>query len=55
MVDDALRYGVVSQNDTSIVRDLGRVIGTDQSGSPVTGLQVWVRNGIIQTAYPVAP
>ncbi len=54
LVDDALRYGTVSQNGSSIVRDFGRVIGTDQAGNAVTGVQVWVRNGVIQTAYPVA-
>jgi len=54
LVDDALRYGEVSQGGASIVRNTGRVIGIDQAGNPVTGLQVWVRDGVIQSAYPVA-
>lgn len=54
-VDDALRYGNVSQGGASIRYDLGRVIGYDQAGNPVTGIQVWVRDGYIRTAYPVAP
>lgn len=54
-VDDALRYGNVTQSGASIRYDIGRVIGYDQAGSAVTGIQVWVRNGYIRTAYPVAP
>lgn len=41
--------------DRSARYDLGRVIGLDQAGNPVTGIQVWVRGGYIRTAYPVAP
>jgi hypothetical protein len=54
MVDSALRYGEVAQNGSSIIRDFGKVIGTDRAGNAVSGLQVWVRDGVIQTAYPVA-
>lgn len=58
MVDDALRYGKVTPNGTNgyaIVRDLGRTVGTDQAGNAVTGIKVYVRDGIIQTAFPVSP
>lgn len=54
-VDDALRYGDVSQGGASIRFDVGQVIGTDQAGNAVSGIQVWVRDGYIRTAYPVAP
>lgn len=54
-VDDALRYGNVSQGGASIRYDVGRVIGYDQAGNAVSGIQVWVRDGYIRTAYPVAP
>jgi RHS repeat-associated protein len=54
-VDDALRYGNVTQSGASIQYDVGRVIGYDQAGNAVTGIQVWVRNGYIRTAFPVAP
>ncbi|WP_344609655.1 hypothetical protein [Sporichthya brevicatena] len=54
-VDEALRYGNVTQGGASIRYDLGRTIGTDQAGNPVTGIQVWVRDGYIRSAYPVAP
>lgn len=53
-VDDALRHGSVSADGTMVRHNVGRVIGTDQLGNPVTGIQVYVRNGQIQTAFPVA-
>jgi RHS repeat-associated protein len=53
-VDDALRYGNVTQNGASITYDVGRTVGFDQAGNAVTGIQVWVRDGYIRTAYPVA-
>jgi hypothetical protein len=40
LVDESLRYGTVPQNGSSTVRDFGRIIGADQAGNPVTGLQV---------------
>jgi hypothetical protein len=58
MVDDALRYGKVTPNGANgyaIVRDFGRTVGTDQAGNAVTGIKVYVRDGIIQTAFPVSP
>jgi len=54
-VDDALRYGNATRGGASIRYDLGRVIGLDQAGSPVTGIQIWACDGYIRTAYPVAP
>jgi hypothetical protein len=54
-VDDALRYGSVRGNGSTVVHDLGRTIGYDQAGNAVTGIQVWIRDGVIRTAYPVAP
>jgi RHS repeat-associated protein len=56
LVDDALRYGNVttSGNTTSIVWNTGVNIGVDTAGSTVSGIQVYVRDGIIQTAFPVA-
>lgn len=54
-VDEAVRYGNVTQGGTSIRHNLGRVIGYDQTGNPVSGIQVWVRDGYIRSAYPVAP
>jgi hypothetical protein len=52
-VEDALRHGVV--NGGTINYNVGRVIGTDAAGNPVTGIRVHVRNDIIRTAFPVAP
>lgn len=53
-VDDALRHGSVSADGTMVRHNIGRVIGTDQLGNPVTGIQMYVRNGQIQTAFQVA-
>lgn len=54
-VDEALRYGNVGQEGASAVYDLGRTIGYDRAGNAVTGIQIWIRDGYIRTAYPVAP
>jgi hypothetical protein len=56
LVDDALRYGNVttSGNTTSIVWNTGANIGVNTAGTSVSGIQVYVRDGIIQTAFPVA-
>lgn len=56
-VDDALRYGDVTPSGSSGFRiqyDLGRTIAT-QSGDAATALRVFVRDGKIQTAFPVSP
>jgi hypothetical protein len=54
LVDDALRYGTVSQNGGKVVWNTGRTIGVDQAGNAVSGIQVYVQDGIIKTAFPVA-
>ena len=56
-IDDALRYGTVTPNGSSgyrIVYDTASTLGTDVAGNAVSGVQVYVRDGIIQTAFPVA-
>jgi len=53
MVDETLRYGDIAQNGSRISYGLRRPAGFDRAAIPVTGLQVWVRNSIIRTAYPV--
>ncbi len=66
MVDDALRYGLVSPNGVALdgpiagyamVRDFGAgvVVGTDQAGNAVSGIKIYVRNKVIQTAFPFQP
>jgi hypothetical protein len=55
-VDDALRYGKVTPNGANgfqIEHSLGRVIGTDQVGNAASGIRVFVRDGNIQTAFPI--
>lgn len=55
-VDEALRYGTVSPSGTTghfIEHNLGRVIGTDIRGNPTSSIRVIVRDGIIQTAFPL--
>ncbi len=56
-VDDAVRYGTVTPNGSSayrIVYDAGpTTLGFDVAGDPVSGVQVYVRDGIIQTAFSV--
>ncbi|NOY55274.1 MAG: RHS repeat-associated core domain-containing protein [Actinobacteria bacterium] len=53
LVDDALKYGTVSGNGTSVLWDAGRALGVDAAGNTATGVQVYIRDGIIQTAFPV--
>jgi filamentous hemagglutinin len=55
-VDDALRYGKVTPNGANgfqIEHNFGRVIGTDQGGNAASGIRVFVRDGNIQTAFPI--
>lgn len=33
--------------------NVGRTIGYDRAGNPVSGLEIIVRDGMIKTAYPV--
>lgn len=54
-VDDALRYGKVTSKHSGafqVEHDLGRVIGTNIAGESATSIRVFVRDGIIQTAFP---
>lgn len=51
-VDYVLRNG--SATDRGMIGDVGRTIGTDPAGNPVTGLEIIVRDGLIKTAFPAA-
>jgi RHS repeat-associated protein len=53
-VEDALNHGIVSEDGSRIRHDIGQVIGTDREGYPVTGIQVYVSDGDVRTAFPVA-
>ena len=56
-VDDALRYGKVTPQGATgfqIEYNLGRVIGTNESGGAATGIRVFIRDGNIQTAFPIS-
>jgi len=53
-VDEALRYGLATTTGPgtiSVVHNFGRALGTNIAGLPSGTLQVWIRNGIIRTAY----
>jgi hypothetical protein len=55
-VDDALRYGKVRRtglNAFTVDHNLKRTIGTDTSGRPATSIRVYVRDGIIRSAFPI--
>ena len=53
-VDDALRYGTVTPNGAGymVEHNLGRVIGTNIAGDAASSIRVFVRDGVIQTAFP---
>jgi hypothetical protein len=54
-VDDALRYGTVTPTGPGaymIEHNLGRVIGTNIAGDAASSIRVFVRDGVIQTAFP---
>ena len=51
-VDDALRYGRQTAPGT-FEYNFGRAIGTNQGGGVATGIRVHIRNGNIQTAFPI--
>jgi len=54
-VDHALRYGIVSPNGRGgyrVHQHFGSTIGTDVMGRAARNLVVYVRHGIIRTAYP---
>lgn len=50
-VDYVLRNGTVT--DRGMVGNIGRTVGYDRAGNPVSGLEIIVRDGMIKTAYPV--
>jgi len=55
-VDSALRYGKVSPNGPGgyvIEYNAGRVIGINSAGAPTSTIKVNVRDGVIQTAFPL--
>jgi RHS repeat-associated protein len=57
-VDQASRYGTVTPQGANAFRieyNLGRTIGTGQAGEAATGIRVFIRNGQVQTAFPIAP
>lgn len=54
-VDSALRYGTVTQTGPSaftVDYGVGRVIGTNIAGAAASSIRVFVRDGVIQTAFP---
>ena len=55
-VDNALRYGKVSQNGPAgyvVEYNVGKIIGTNTLGNPTNILKVNVRDGVIHTAFPL--
>jgi hypothetical protein len=50
-VDYVLRNGTVTGR--GMIGNIGRTIGYDRTGNPVSGLEIIVRDGMIKTAYPV--
>ncbi|MEM9292277.1 MAG: RHS repeat-associated core domain-containing protein [Acidobacteriota bacterium] len=53
-VDEALRYGKVSREGSTytVEHTFSKTIGTDVYGNGARSLRLFVRDGIIQTAYP---
>jgi hypothetical protein len=54
-VDEALRSGVAKQTGPStftVEYNFGRTIGTNLAGEAASSIRVFVRDGIIQTAFP---
>jgi len=51
-VDDALRYGKQTGTGT-FEHNFGRAIGTNQGGGAANGIRVHIRDGNIQTAFPI--
>ena len=51
-VDDALRYGKQTGTGT-FEYNIGRAIGTNQGGGAANGIRVHIRDGNIQTAFPI--
>lgn len=56
-VDQAMRYGDVTPQGLTgfkIEYNLGSAIGTNQAGGAATGLRIFIRDGNIQTAFPIS-
>ena len=59
-VDQASRYGTVTPqtsqeviNGYKLEYNLGQTIGTNQTGGAANGIRVFIRNGQVQTAFPI--
>lgn len=54
-VNNALRYGRITPTGPgafTIEHSLGRTIGTNTAGEAASSIRIYVRDGIIQTAFP---
>jgi hypothetical protein len=54
-VDEALRYGNVTKTGPTaytVEHTLGRTIGTSVAGDATSAIRVYVRDGVIQSAFP---
>jgi filamentous hemagglutinin len=54
-VDEALRSGTTTASGPTaytVEYDLGKTIGTNIAGAGVSSIRVFVRDGVIQTAFP---
>lgn len=54
-VDDALRYGNVTKTGPTaytVEHTLGRTIGTNVAGEATSAIRIYVRDGVIQSAFP---
>ncbi len=57
VVDQASRYGNVTPQGATgfkIEYNLGRNIGPGQAGEAASGVRVLIRNGQVQTVFPIA-
>lgn len=55
-VDSAIRAGKIKPNGPGgyeIDYNVGRVIGVTKDGVPTSVIRVWVRDGLINTAFPL--
>jgi RHS repeat-associated protein len=56
-VDQATRYGNLTPQGADGFKmeyNLGQTIGTGQAGEAASGIRVFIRNGQVQTAFPIA-
>jgi hypothetical protein len=55
-VDQASRYGNVTAqgaNGFKLEYNLGQSIGTSQAGAEASGIRIFIRDGQVQTAFPI--